>query len=429
VSLGIASSLLAGALLMAPAIVQGAVEAPEPGSELRVYLMTMGPGERVWERFGHNAIWIGDPASPPDTAYNYGLFDFQQENFLLRFIRGQMWYWMAGFPAEAYVHTYVRDNRSVWVQELNLPPAARLQLREYLRWNEQPEHRFYHYDYYRDNCSTRVRDALDRVLGGAIEAQTAGLPTGTTYRSHTQRLTTNDPPVYTGLLLALGPGVDRPISAWEEMLLPMALREHARRVVLPGPNGTTMPLVAHERTLFESTAPQPPDAPPSWLPWYLTLGAIVGGLATLLGLAAGGTERRWARVGLGLSSVFWGVFGGLGGVVLAGLWALTDHVMAYRNENLFQLNPFLLGLAFLVPLGLAGVGRAGSWARLLALALAGLSLAGFVLQGIPGLDQVNGPIIALLLPIHLGVAAGLLLATRPARGPIRRPPPGTRETR
>lgn len=410
---GITSWLLAGALLMAPALVQGAVQDPEPGSELRVYLMTMGPGARVWERFGHNAIWIHDPASQPDTAYNYGLFDFGQENFLLRFIRGQMWYWMAGFPAEEYVRTYVRDNRSVWVQELNLPPHARLELRESLRWNEQPEHRFYHYDYYRDNCSTRVRDAIDRVLGGAIRTQTAGLPAGTTYRFHTQRLTTNDPPVYTGLLLALGPGVDRPISAWEEMFLPMALREHARRVVLPGPEGTTVPLIARERTLFESNAPEPPGLPPSWLAWYIAIGAVVGGLAALLGRAAGDTGRRWARAGLALSCVLWGLVGGLGGVVLTVLWALTDHVMAYRNENLFQLNPLLLGLAVLVPLGLAGVSRAVRWARRVALALAGLSLAGLLLQALPGVDQVNGPIIALLLPIHLGVAASLLLAYPP----------------
>ena len=199
--------------------------AAPPGSEIRVYLVTMGPGAAVWERFGHNAIWIDDPSVQPDTAYNYGLFDFGQENFLLRFIRGQMWYWMAGFPAEPYIRTYLQDNRSVWLQELNLPPRARLELRDFLRWNELPENRFYHYDYYRDNCSTRIRDAIDRVTGGAIADQTAFRPTGRSYRFHTQRLTANDPLVFTGLLLALGQGVDRPISAWEEMFLPMALRE------------------------------------------------------------------------------------------------------------------------------------------------------------------------------------------------------------
>src|SRR4029453_13964476 len=100
---------------------------------------------------------------------------------------------------------------SVCVKRLNLPPPARLQLREFLRWNAEPEHRFYHYDYYRDNCSTRVRDALDRVLGGVLHAQTDTVATGTTYRFHTQRLTANDALINTGLLVALGPGVDRPI--------------------------------------------------------------------------------------------------------------------------------------------------------------------------------------------------------------------------
>src|SRR4029453_11507821 len=113
---------------------------------------------------------------------------------------------------------------SVCVKRLNLPPPARLQLREFLRWNEQPENRFYHYDYYRDNCSTRVRDALDRALGGRIHEYATTRPTDKTYRFHTRRLTANDPLVYTGLLIGLGQPVDRPISAWEEMFLPLALR-------------------------------------------------------------------------------------------------------------------------------------------------------------------------------------------------------------
>jgi hypothetical protein len=81
--------------------------------------------------------------------------------------------------------------------------------------------------------------------------------------------------------------------------------------------------------------------------------------------------------------------------------------MAYRNENLFQANPLVLGVAILVPMAIAGSVRGARWARGLTLGLAVLSLAGLVLQVLPGLDQVNGPVIALALPIHLGFALAL----------------------
>jgi hypothetical protein len=144
-------AILLGATLARGALAQKTSSPPAgaaapPGSRLTVYLMTMGPGRFVWERFGHNAIWIHDPSAPPDQAYNYGLFDFHQQNFLLRFIKGQMWYWMDGFPAERYVETYVQANRSVWLQELNLPPAARLERSDAGNERREPLH---HYDYYR----------------------------------------------------------------------------------------------------------------------------------------------------------------------------------------------------------------------------------------------------------------------------------------
>ena len=389
--------------------------AEEPGARLTVYLMTMGPGSAVWERFGHNAIYIHDPDRGTDDAYNYGLFDFRQENFVLRFIQGRMWYWMAGFPAEGYVQQYVRDNRSVWLQELEMPPRARLELQRFLQWNEQPEHRYYHYDYYRDNCSTRVRDALDRFLGGAIHRETAALPTGTTYRFHTGRLTANDKPIFTGLMLALGPGVDRPISAWEEMFLPMAVRDYVRRITVPGPEGRPVPLVRSERTLFESTAEAPPDRPPAWIPGYLLLGTAIGGLALLLGRRGGGGG---GRSGLRWLAGAWGLAAGLSGVVLAGLWGFTDHAMAYRNENLFQANPVALLLPVMLALWARGGGGAGRRAAAVAAVLAVLSLAGWVLEALPGLDQVNGSIIALALPIHLGIAGALgSVAARERRTP------------
>jgi Domain of unknown function (DUF4105) len=393
-----------------PAPTDSTAAAPRQGDELKVFLMTFGPGRQVWERFGHNALWIHNPADGSDLAYNYGLFDFHQHNFLLRFARGQMRYWMAGYPAAAYIDQYERDNRSIWIQELELPPRAKIQLLEFLRWNALPEHRYYHYDYYRDNCSTRVRDAIDQVLNGALRRRTDTIPAHTTYRFHTQRLTANDPMIFTALLAALGPGVDRPISAWEEMFLPLQMREWVRTMTVPGPDGHPVPLVRAERTVFESSLAVPPDAPPNWVPWYLLLGVVLGGGA--LALSRPARSSAAARFGFLVVSGGWLVLAGLAGVVLAGLWGLTDHVMAYRNHNLFQLDPLALAL---VPAMVVGVRRgAPAWGVKLAWLVVVLALIGLLLKLLPGWGQVNGPIIALALPAHAGVAAALTrLASRP----------------
>jgi hypothetical protein len=377
----------------------------EPGAALTVSVMTMGPGAMVWERFGHNAIWIHDPVQGTDLTYNYGLFDFRQQNFILRFVRGQMWYWMAGFPAERYLEEYKRNNRSVWVQELDLPPRARLRLQQFLAWNALPENRFYHYDYYRDNCSTRVRDAIDRVVNGALRRATAAVPVAASYRFHTQRLTANDPLIYTGLLLAGGEGVDRPLTAWEEMFLPLKLREHLRRVTIPGPDGRPVPLVKSERTIFLSTAPSPPDSPPNWLPAYLLVGSTIGVLAWLL--SRGARRNAVARAGFLLVVAGWALLAGLAGTVLAGLWGLTDHVMAYRNENLLQMLPlalFILPFLFGAVRGSPARGRA---AFAVAATVAALSALGLTAKLLPWFDQLNGSVIALALPAHIGVALGL----------------------
>ena len=366
--------------------------------------MTMGPGKAVWERFGHNAIWIHDPVQGTDKAYNYGLFDLRQKNFLVRFLQGRMWYWMQGFPAQSYVELYRRANRSVWIQELEMPPKARRELQEFLEWNERPENRFYHYDYYRDNCSTRVRDALDRVLGGRIREETFELPTGRTYRFHTRRLTANDPLIYTGLLLALGQPVDRPISAWEEMFLPLAMREHLRNITVQGSDGRQTPLVRSERTLFESSGTPPPDRPPFWLPVYLGIGLVLG--SAIFGLGATAHRSRALRTGLIAVSGTWALLVGMVGLVLAGLWGLTDHTAAYKNENLLQANLLALALLWWVPKAARGL-PSGRRALALAALLVGLSLLGLVLKLLPAFYQVNAEIIALALPSHLGVTGGL----------------------
>ncbi len=379
--------------------------AQEAGSELTISLMTMGVGERVWERFGHNAILVVDRTQQTARVYNYGLFDFHQEDFLLRFARGRMRYWMQGFDLDPTVNIYVRDNRSVWLQELNLTPAQRVGLRDFLEWNERPENRYYRYDYYRDNCSTRVRDAIDRVLGGRLKAATDTIRTGTTYRFHTERLTAPDVPLYTALLLALGEPVDRELSAWAEMFLPLRVQEWVRHVTVPDESGRLVPLVKSERTLFLATEPPPPSAPPRRLPAYLVTGLVVGAALAVSGRRAPTSPA--ARRGFAWLGAAWAVMLGVSGALLAFLWAFTDHAAAYHNENLFQANLLLLPIALLVPRAARGASWAARPALALSLAVAAASLIGLALKLVPAFYQANAEVLALAVPANLGLTFGV----------------------
>lgn len=411
------AALLGVALFVAPPLTGQATARPdppavEPGSHLTVYLMTMGEGDLVWERFGHNAIWIHDSVAGTDRTYNWGLFDFDQPGFLRRFIQGRMLYVMDAFDAAATAQAYMQSNRSVWVQQLNLAPAQRLALLEFVEWNRRPENRAYRYDYYYDNCSTRVRDALDAALGGAIADQTAHVPADMTFRDHTRRLTTNDPVTYTGLMAGLGPEVDREVSRWDEMFLPLAMREHVRHLTVADADGRDAPLVISEQEWFLADRPPLRATPPRWWPAYLALGVVLAVLLLALGHFAG--RSPIARAGLAGLVVVWAGVVGLLGLILAGLWGLTDHTAAYRNENLFQFNPLALGLVVLFPVLLYRPGRTDRWTAGLAAVVAGLAVLGLLVKPQPWFIQVNGELIALALPVHLAVAivAWLLIRTR-----------------
>ena len=411
-------SVLASAVALAavPARAQPLAAPSRGDTTVRIYLLTMGPGDEVWEKFGHNAIWVHDPERGADPAYNYGMFDFRQKNFILNFARGRMLYWMEGFDAFVTLDHYRMLNRSVWAQELNLTPAQARAVADYLDWNERPDNRFYRYDYFRDNCSTRVRDVLDRVLGGQLKAATASAPSGVTYRWHSRRLVADGAasiPIYTAINAGLGPAADRPISKWDEMFLPMRLRDEVRALRIRDAQGNLVPLVVREQTVFTADRPAERGGPPRWLLGYLLAGLAVGGAIVLLARAA--RRSTAARIGFALVTVPWLLFAGIGGLILLGLWGLTDHAIAYGNLNLFQLSPLALPLVVLVP-ALAFWKR---WARRgavrLSLVMAALSIFGLLLKVLPWFHQVNGEMVALALPINCAVAwAAWKLAGEPA---------------
>jgi len=379
-------------------------------STMEVFLITIGPGRQVWERFGHNAIWVQDTLRGIDRAYNYGMFSFDEPGFLGRFIRGEMYYWMQGFDTELLLRAYKAADRSIWVQELDLTPEQMEAMYEFERWNERPENRFYRYDYYRDNCSTRVRDAIDRVLGGGLRESAEGIETRTTYRSHFRRLLAPDPLIYAGGTFAIGSATDRPISVWEEMFLPVRMMEYLREVTVPDGEGGERPLVRRELTVYESTLGPEPDAPPAWLLQFLAVGALLSGLLVLLGWL--GSTRGSARFLAALTSSAWALLLGVGGAFMLGIWFLTAHWAGYRNENLFFLNPVALALAVLIPFAAMGKRWAELWARRLAAFVATVAVLGLILKPLPFFPQTNAEIIAVVLPPTLAMTWVVLRLTK-----------------
>ena len=383
---------------------------PESGDELTVYLLTFEPGGLVWERFGHNALWIRDRRSGVDWAYDYGRFQFGQTisgvlRFAGRFAAADLRYSMGDGDARSYLAGYQRAGRSIWSQELDLPPAARLALRDFLVWNAKDENKYYQYHYYLDNCSTRIRDALDRVLAGQLKAWAESTTTQMTYRDHTRRTTENSPTTYTLLMLGLGQPVDRALSPWEEMFLPIMLRPYLNQLTVADPDGRRHPLVREERHLVESNRFSVQDRPSNWTLRYLVVGSVFGGI--LVGLGRLGRRSLGGRLGFGVVSVGWAAGSGLGGVVLVLLWALSDHRFSYWNENVLQLNLAAMALALVLPRAIwRGQARYGQGVRLAAV-MAASSALGLILKVLPQMGQNNLEMIALILPAHLGVWLGL----------------------
>jgi hypothetical protein len=385
----------------------------EPGSELTISLITLGQGDQVWERYGHNALWIHDAARGTDRTYNWGVFDASDRRFIVRFVRGRMRYWMETVDVQRLLDFYRSYDRTITIQRLALTPVQRATIRDFVEWNSREENKYYWYDYFRDNCSTRLRDAVDRGLGGLLRRATESQVTPNTYRSESVRLMEGMPLTQLGIAVGLGPLSDRKLNGWEEMFVPMRMRDRLRQVRVADSVGKLVPLVAEEREVYESRrAPELQQAPPLVKRYTLigVVAALVIAGAGFLGLIA------W-RVPFVVVAAIWTLLAGIGGLLLLFLWLGTHHLFAYRNANLFHLSPFAIALVVVGPLAVYRPRwRATAW--WLSAVVVASSLLGFLLKIFPGgLDQDNLFVVGLVLPSHLALAWVLL---RLARAPGRR---------
>jgi hypothetical protein len=392
--------------VLTPGVGQAAqveLDANPDAPRFQVYLWTMDQGDQVYELFGHNALVIEDAWTGQALAWNWGLFNFEDADFLSRFLRGTMRYSMGPADPAWFLASYIEANRTVIQNRIHLTEAEAEALDALVRWNFEPENRPYIYDYFRDNCSTRVRDALDAVLGGVIREHFDLRPFPWTYRDQARHLVQRVSWVDQGLSFLLGSRGDAPRSEFEAMYVPMTLLELLEAFEVETQDGARRPLLGPREVLYASTRSPLPPTPPSFTWSFLILGMVGGGTLLLLRRreTAVAPEPVRLRILIGGIGTGWALVAGLLGALL--VFSLgTDHVFMHRNLNLFQTNPLHLVAAVLllrrmfsgiVPRGLASV----------TLVIAALSAVGLVFQGVGILSQGNADVLALAVPLNLGL--------------------------
>lgn len=308
-------------------------------AQARISLLTAEPGYFLFEAFGHSSFRISDEQSGLDRVYNYGAFNFFQENFYINFMRGYMKYYL-GVRNYSKVHAdYYRRGVRVYEQELQLQPQEKQALFNFLEENRKEENKYYYYDYFYDNCATKYRDILEHQFGDNIQFYNPHPDSVFTIRQLMKRYTGKHKWGQFGIDLALGSTIDEPTNFRDYMYLPDYLMLAFDNAQI-NRYGQELPLVKEKRILIEPLVETTNSSiifSPTELAWILL---AMGVLLCLFDYFRKQTTY-WFDIIL-FSSV------GIAGSILALIWFGTNHGTAANNYNLIWALPTHLIVAILL---------------------------------------------------------------------------------
>jgi hypothetical protein len=307
-------------------------------SGLRVSLLTCSPGSELYSTFGHSALRIVDSAAGTDIVYNFGVFDFYDPDFYLKFVRGKLLYYLDQQAFQDFIYGYELEGRQISEQVLALPAGRKIKLQRYLFHKVRPENRSYKYDFLFDNCTTRLRDLILKAAPEKGRLVCVPRPGEQTFRKHLHAYLDGNGKDWSklGIDMLLGRRLDRLMSDNEAMFLPDYLEK--------GIDGTTLngqPLVSEKKLILPRRLQASPTPEP---PMSLIILGIIAGFMILASKAKQPTLVKLA--GLGDFLLFFSI--GMIGLLLVLMWTATDHQICKDNMNLLWALPTHLPAAFLM---------------------------------------------------------------------------------
>ncbi len=295
-----------------------------------ISLLTASPGEELYTTFGHSAIRIQDTLSGSDIVYNYGIFNFRTPNFYQKFIRGKLMYQLGRQQLNSFLDVYTRENRKVTERVMNLTDSQKAAVINFLAQNYLPENREYLYDFFYDNCASRIRDVVEIELGAGFEySDTSNRKV--TFRQLLDEYLITMPWADFGIDLILGLKADKRASFRHQMFLPDYLESNLNKGK-----------VNYKPLFSESTTLLPYQFQPNTSVGFFT--PLVVMILLLLGTALF-TFLVQNKILQNTFDVFLFLVLGMMGCVFLFMWFGTDHQACHQNVNMLWANPLYLFLA------------------------------------------------------------------------------------
>lgn len=297
-----------------------------------VYLLTCGPGTETYSRWGHSALRITDAVDGTDRVYNWGVFDFSTPAFAWKFARGRLEYMLGVTTYERFIQEYFMEGRWVQSQKVNLSPDETQMLLQLISENLKPENIKYRYDFFYDDCSTRIRDLFETAIGKNMVYPPDIPGEMPTFRFMIDKYLRTAPWLKFGIDLLIGTPGNKKASLRDQMFLPLDMQNGLSDIVI-NRAGKMIPLLQNPETILENNQPEEN-------PSFLTSPIVAFSILFILVILISGLIRQRTAIRI-LDLLIFSIFSVLS-LLMIFFNFFTDHQQMKWNLNIIWLSPFII---------------------------------------------------------------------------------------
>jgi hypothetical protein len=304
----------------------------QPSDDTIVYLLTCGTGTETYSIYGHSALRIVVPEQKTDTVFNWGIFDFSAPYFAWKFAKGRLDYSVAGESLQMFLRTYFYEQRYVVSQKINLDAGETRKLIALIKENIKPENVKYRYDFFYDDCSTRIRDLLEKSIGEKLlypPAESGKLPT---FREMVGKYQNPFPWLNFGIDLIMGSPGEKKASFRDRMFLPIDMKNGLSETVI-NRNGKMTPMLQNPEVILDFEIPVVKQM-------FLISPVFVFTLLLIIIIISSSLFKH-IKVNNFIDIVLFSVFSVLA-IMMIFFNFFTDHQQMKWNLNIIWLNPFII---------------------------------------------------------------------------------------